>query len=412
MDQQTLYTPQQVEEIARQAAISAVQQFSSASNLLNGIEPSPEGDDIMAKRIKQQVQINGTQHWVTGQTIQDLLNAYLALCLNNGVVAPPIVTQAQVVSSAPLFGPYLKNFNEIYKSKQQSLTKSSREQIAKNHIIPKWGRSPIDSIKTSDLQLWFNDLESQGYSHETLLKIKNNMNPALDAAVEDGYISRNPMRSTRLKIGGSATVHHKAIPAERMKEVRIGISDISDDRVRRMATLLCNTGMRLEEILGLKWEDLDFVDNWIFVRRAVVHPTRNMPEIKCPKSVSSKRKIPLTNTIKKQLGKIYSTGFVLFSDSEETRECPLSYTESRRCIKKIQDIFDLHEYTAHDFRDTCATGWREAGVPTDIIARLLGHSKSDITENRYVKYRDEIFQGVRAIMDCPEGTQNGTNSQV
>ena len=111
----------------------------------------------MTKRIKQQVQLNGAQHWITGQTIGDLLNSYLSLCLSQGVVAPPIAVRPP--SSSPLFGPYLKNFNEIYKSKQQSLTKASREQIAKNHIIPKWGRSPIDSIKTSDLQLWFNDLE-------------------------------------------------------------------------------------------------------------------------------------------------------------------------------------------------------------------------------------------------------------
>lgn len=403
-----LYTTQQVEEIAQRAARYAVEQ----ANLENRIEPSPEGDETMAKRIKQQVQLNGTSHWVTGATIQNLLDSYLSLCINQGIVAPPIINQHPVISTTPLFGPYLRNFNEIYKSKQQSLTKSSREQIARNHIIPKWGKIPIGDIKTTDLQLWFNDLETQGYSHETLLKIKNNMNPALDAAVEDGYISRNPMRSTRLKIGGYATVHHKAIPSDIIKDVRIKISDIKDDRVRRMATLLCNTGMRLEEILGLKWEDIDFVDNWIYVRRAVVHPTRNLPEVKCTKSVSSKRKIPLTNTMKKQFGKIFSTGFVLYSDDEDTRECPLSYTESRRCIKKIQDMFGLQGYTAHDFRDTCATCWREAGVPTDIIARLLGHSKSDITENRYVKYRDELFQGVRDIMDALDQTQNQTFSQV
>ena len=402
MGEETFYTQQQVEDIAQRAARYAVEQ----AHLENRIEPSPEGDDNMARRIKQQVQLNGTQHWITGQTIGDLLNSYLSLCLNQGVVAPPM--ERRPVSATPLFGPYLRNFNEIYKSKQQSLTKASREQIARNHIIPRWGRSPIDSIKTSDLQMWFNDLESQGYSHETLLKIKNNMSPALDAAVEDGYISRNPMRSTRLKIGGAQTVHHKAIPSEKMRDVRTQISGIADDRVRRMAALLCNTGMRLEEILGLKWEDIDFIDNWIYIRRAVVHPTRNLPEVKCPKSVTSKRRIPLTSSIKEQLGERFSSGFILHSDGPDTRECPLSYTEARRCVKKIKDMFGLQEYSAHDFRDTCATEWREAGIPTDVIARLLGHSKSDITENRYVKYRDEIFQGVRDILDA----QNGTNYQV
>ena len=35
----------------------------------------------------------------------------------------------------------------------------------------------------------------------------------------------------------------------------------------------------------------------------------------------------------------------------------------------------------------------------DIIARMLGHAKSETTERRYVKYRDEIYEGVRAVMD-------------
>jgi len=248
------------------------------------------------------------------------------------------------------------------------------------------------------LQEWFNGLDQKGYSHETLMKIRNIFSPVLDSAVEDGYISKNPFNSKRLIIGGKATEHHKAIPAEKMLAIKSQITSVPDIRVRHMLALLCFTGMRLEEILGLRWEDIDFDDGWISIQRAVVHPTRNRPEVKDTKTKTSTRRIPLPISLKQYLKPSYAKGFILHSHSDPKRETPLSYTEARRTYRKIQEMFDLKSYTAHDFRDTCATEWREAGVPTDVIAHLLGHSKSDITENRYVKYRDELYQGVRDIM--------------
>ena len=387
---------------------NSLQQIArAAATAVSYLDNETELPDEEMGRLKHQVNINGTQRWITGNSMQDMLNSYLSLCLQQGIVMPPIASVAET-SNVPLFGKYILNFNRIYKSKQQALTKESRMRITNKHIVPKWGNYALDKIKTSEIQLWFNELENSGYSHETLLKIKNNMSPVFDAAVEDGYIARNPMKSARLNVGGAPTKHHKAIPFEKMREIRCSIQHIEDERIRRMTTLLCYTGMRFEEILGLKWEDIDTENNWIQINRAVVHPGRNMPEVKEPKTSSSKRKIPLTTEMKICFGDMPLIGYVL-SDSNGD---PLSYTEARYCMKKIKKMFNIPEYTSHDFRDTCATEWREAGIPTDIIARLLGHSKSDITESRYVKYRDEVFQGVRNVMERISGTENGTDLKV
>ena len=63
---------------------------------------------------------------------------------------------------------------------------------------------------------------------------------------------------------------------------------------RRMAALLYCTGMRIEEVLGLRWENIDTERGCIHIRRAVVHPGRNMPEIKSranhPASASPSRR--------------------------------------------------------------------------------------------------------------------------
>ena len=379
-------------------------------NLVNGIELCSRGD-ILPKRYKQSVNIDGDECWVTGRTLKDLLEAYLELCLDKGVVMPGIV-RAETKPEVPKFGSYLAEFNRIYKSNQGALTKQSRDEITKRHIDPKWKDIRLDEITTTKLQEWFNELGKK-YSHETLLKIRNNMSPALNSAVEDGYIQRNPFKSDRLVIGGTETTHHKAIPHEKIEQIRSQISQKLTGRTKNMAVLMCYLGLRFEEILGLRWEDLDHEAGWIHIQRAVVHPTRNQPEVKPPKSKTSDRRIPLPDVVWKQLAPKYATGYILCNYMDGgTRERPLTYTEARNEFRRIQDIFGLQEYTVHDFRDTCATEWREAGIPTDIIARLLGHSKSDITENRYVKYRDEIFNGVRQIMNSISGIETRTKVEV
>lgn len=373
------------------------------TNLVNGIGHFAIGE-IMPKRYKEQVNINGQKRWITGATVSDLLEAYLNICLDAGIVRTGIGEPQQ--TTPVLFGQYLQDFVATYKNNQESLTMKSRQQLITKHILPRWENTPVQSIKTMALQKWFNDLETQGYSHETLVKLKNTMSPAFDAAVEENIIQRNPLKSSLLVIGGTETKGHTALPPEKMQEIRDGLPNIADTKVRCMGALLCYTGMRMEEILGLRWEDIDFENDWITIQRAVVHPDRNQPEIKDPKTKTSKRRIPLSQKIKALLVPRQLTGFILHPVASTDREKPLSFTEARRVFDKLRKTFDIPKYTAHDFRDTCATEWREKGIPLDIISSLLGHSKTDITQKRYVKYRDELFQDVRALLDSQKGTDS------
>ncbi len=181
-----------------------------------------------------------------------------------------------------------------------------------------------------------------------------------------------------------------------MDVLKLAIPEMKDQE-RYMFALLSYTGMRFEEVLGLRWEDYD--GEWLTVERAVIHPTRNYPEIKAPKTVTSKRKIPCSEELKTLLGeKDQKHGFLVWSAKDSTHETPMSYTEARNAFKRVRDHFQLQGYSAHDFRDTCATEWREKGMPLDMIARLLGHAKTETTESRYVKYREEGLNYARKMM--------------
>jgi len=296
----------------------------------------------------------------------------------------------------PLLGDYLKKFVETFKNGQATLTMQNRDRIMNKHIIPKLGKRRLDEITTTDIQEWYNELGNT-YSKETIMKIKNIVSPAMDAATEEGLISINPFKSVKLKIGGKETVHHKAIPKVKMDELKSAIPEMKDQE-RYMFALLCYTGMRFEEVLGFRWEDYD--GEWLTIERAVIHPTRNYPEIKPPKTETSKRKIPCPSELKSILGEKDNKkhGFIVWSGKGSTHETPMSYTEARNAFRRVRSRFQLDGYSAHDFRDTCATEWREKGMQLDLVARLLGHAKTETTERRYVKYREESLNNVRGLM--------------
>ena len=110
------------------------------------------------------------------------------------------------------------------------------------------------------------------------------------------------MGAVRLTPGGSLFIHRKNSPGE-----------------RRMAALLYCTGMRIEEVLGLRWEDIDTERGCIHIRRAVVHPGRNMPEIKSTKS-KAERTIPLPRHLLDELSPKEETGFLLNSYTDLSRK--------------------------------------------------------------------------------------------
>ena len=377
----------QMQQLAQQVASRTAEEVIRRLNLDNKTEESfgvseSEGDNDMPKRLREMITVNGKPRWVTGVNLQQLFDNYVQVLVNEG-----IVSWNNTDSEAPLMKDYIRDFYDTYKQDQVETTIIARERIIKNHILPQFGERAIDSITTSECQAWFNALNKK-YARETILKIKNVIYPVFEAAVEDRLIERNPLHSRFIKIGGKETIPHKALPREKMQQIRLEASTL-DAKEKLMVALLSYTGMRFEEVLGLRWDDIN--DDWITIQRAVVHPKRNAPLIKAPKTKTSNRIVPYKQELKDLIEDCRTTGYVLASAKDPTGETPLSYTEARRVFEKIRTRFDIKNYSAHDFRDTCAKEWRENGVPLDIIARLLGHAKTDTTERKYVKYRMDLL---------------------
>ncbi len=148
-------------------------------------------------------------------------------------------------------------------------------------------------------------------------------------------------------------------------------------------SLLIYTGERRGEVLGLRWEDIDFENGLISVQRAVTF-VKGKPFVGEPKSKAGYREIPILPELKQCLEKYRKKEGYIIGDGEE----PITETGFKRRYERIGKQIDLHGATPHVFRHTFLTMASDK-VDTKTLQMIAGHSSYTITFNRYVHSRAE-----------------------
>jgi integrase len=169
-----------------------------------------------------------------------------------------------------------------------------------------------------------------------------------------------------------------------------------------MFRLLAYTGIRIGEALALRWSDIDFESRSIGINRRITHKTNNLAkfELDTPKTISSKRTIPIDtkmSSVLKEL-QIYQNWF--FEKNKKTTDfdfvfinyCndkyvgyPVTQKHVRTRLKRILRIAGIKQsVTPHTFRHTHTSLMAEAGVDLTTIMERLGHKDDSITKEIYL----------------------------
>lgn len=150
--------------------------------------------------------------------------------------------------------------------------------------------------------------------------------------------------------------------------------------------------LRLEEVLGLKWSDIDVEHMSLSVNRAVTHLTRNQPEVKDTKTRSSIRTIGLSALAVSYLTPGKADEFVLGGNS------PLSYTQVRRMCERIQkDTGFTEKITPKRFRTTVLTDLYDKTRDIKLVQAAAGHTTAEMTLKHYVKGCGNVVKSAAAI---------------
>ena len=136
-----------------------------------------------------------------------------------------------------------------------------------NHILPKWGASPLSFLQARPVELW---LRSVPVSQKSKLHIRGMLSILWDYAMWRGDVptQRNPMELVRIKGANQRLRKPRSLTAEEFHALMEALGE--DVRSRTMLLLAVSFGLRISEVLGLKWKDIDWLAKTIRIERGVV----------------------------------------------------------------------------------------------------------------------------------------------
>lgn len=288
----------------------------------------------------------------------------------------------------------------------------SYEGYVRIHIIPELGNIKLTALSLEDLQRFFNN-KSRGtkknpsLAPKTLRNIYNMLHAALDQAVVNRKLLRNPVLGVRLpKI---PTKEMRVLEPTEQEALQKAVCQ--DENLHAFGiTFAVNTGVRLGELLGLQWKDIDYGKHTIRIRRTlgwlqkvdehgqVIKKGGDIPSteivVHSPKSRLSERTIPLfdelwddlmvyknqQDVLKTALGGTYHDQDYIFATLLGAPNDPKTY---QTLFKRVVAAAGIAPTNFHALRHTFATRALESGMDIKVLSAILGHAQASKTLNLY-----------------------------
>lgn len=269
------------------------------------------------------------------------------------------------------------------------------------------GAVTLKRLRATHVEALVVELRERGLSESSVTSIYTVFRGALDVAVRDGHLARNPAALVRR-------------PKVTVKEaVFLSTSDVvkllkaaEGSRYVLALRLIATTGLRAGEAAGLRWADVDLDAGSLRVRTTASRLKGGI-ELTEPKTDKSKRTVPLPTSIVVALRKHRTEQLkARLAAGDQWREnglvfptefgTPLDPRNLRRVVAVAAANAGLSsDVGVHTLRHSAAVAWLEAGVHVRGVADLLGHSSIAITADIYGHTSAHIAKGaVEGLSDA------------
>lgn len=287
-----------------------------------------------------------------------------------------------------------------------------------NYIVPKLGNAPLQKLNTTDIQNLLNELVTsggqtgQGLAPITVRNTRRYLSMALDKAVALGIIQTNPVKLTnppkmrtsreitpltaeqanRLLLTAKTDAEEKI--QNKLKTEKMVITAAAFYDLYMAIAIALGTGMRLGEVMGLKWTDIKHEQKIIALSRSRV-ATAHGTIIEEPKNGRGRRILlddnlfaeiilhkERQNSDKQQMGDKYlDEDWVIGGQYGKNYES--TYFQNRKYKPILEKAGIPKSVTFHDLRHTHATMLLLQSVHPKIVQERLGHSTINLTLDAY-----------------------------
>lgn len=250
-----------------------------------------------------------------------------------------------------------------------------------NHVLPRWGNLHIGSLQPRPVELW---LQSLALSPKSKQAIRGMIGILWDFAMWRGdvAIERNPMELVQIK---NATMRVKQPRSLTVEQFQALLQQFNDNCcLRTMVLVAVSFGLRISEVLGLKWKDIDWLGKTLAIQRGVV--CQVVGDVKS--KGSAKRMMiddDLLEILKqwKQASQFTEAEDWIFASPVKLGRQPLSFTYVADTLEEAGERAGIGHVSSHMFRHTFRTWLDSTGTPVGVQQKLMRHSDIRTTMNVY-----------------------------
>ena len=245
------------------------------------------------------------------------------------------------------------------------------------HLLPTFGSWPIKDITKAEVQRFLGQKRKQGFSGSSVHGMRTALAKVLQAAVDWNYLEQNSARGIRL--GDRAPVQERAYL---LPEQLSPLLNSLPEPCRTLVVIAALTGLRIGELLALRWKHIDLIHDVIHVRETVYEG-----HFGSPKTKSSRRDVPMSQPVREAF--LAQRNVLTGADAENLvfasrNGTPLNPKNLlRRVLHPTCRKLGLPVVSWHGFRHTHATLLGEVGESLRTAQAILGHSDLKTTLNIY-----------------------------
>lgn len=292
-------------------------------------------------------------------------------------------------------------------------------------VQPEIGRFRIQTLKKSDIKRFYNMLvEERGLKISTVDNVHTVLHQVLTVAVEDGYMRMNVSDNVLKELKQALNIGAGRRRALTMPEQELFLEYLNSEKNRYfhwypIFAVMIGTGMRVGEITGLRWCDIDMEEGIIEVNHTLVYYDHAKDgcyfNVHTPKTEAGRRRIPMLDYVKEafQMERRYQdfndlkckvtvdgyTDFIFINRFGSVQHQGTLNKALRRIIRDcneaqlgrgMKEPVLLPKFSCHSLRHTFTTRLVEEGVNIKVVQDVLGHKDVATTLNIYTDVTKEL----------------------
>ncbi len=314
-------------------------------------------------------------------------------------------------------GKFLEGWLAIRKSQLRLATYEQYAWVSQIYLQPNLGKTRLKDLSSGQVQNFYDQLAKSGKGIRSIRVAHAVLHSCLVQAKNLGLIARNPTEFCK-------------VPKQEKKDLNIWTEDqvikflgfVHGHKNEHLYHLALATGMRRGELLGLKWEDVDWMHQKLLIKRQCFHPKGGGFLFQPPKTKLGKRSIRLGSGLIEHLrSQLYNIDMMRKISKNKWREHDLVFPSilgspqgADSLTHEFQDLIKasgLPSIRFHDCRHTAASIMLSHGIPPASVAEMLGHSMAILlstythflpdTQDEAARLMDEITSPTQVKFDQP-----------